>query len=278
MKKKIISIVLSLSLAFAAVSCGQTEQETTEETTEETEAAETTENSEADETTEPAAESETEPAADTQAPGGTEVAGFPEGAGSIYELYTDVVDFLNNGFHYDDLAGEFDPVFVYTFYAKAEEDFASGLSFEESYDSMARIVSIVEEQGFPIDDNGFIDSELIDMDAFGDELDGMEDPEEFIEGLYGLIYRQMRAEGVNPFRTGQTSWEVIPEDSLEVTQYDFYQDFSEGFEEMFPRIYNVVIGSYNEDGAMIEGSFHCVEYNGRYYAVSFSSGVEASGG
>lgn len=275
MKKKIISIVLSLSLAFAAVSCGQTEQETTEETTEETEAAETTE---ADETTEPAAESETEPAADTQAPGGTEVAGFPEGAGSIYELYTDVVDFLNNGFHYDDLAGEFDPVFVYTFYAKAEEDFASGLSFEESYDSMARIVSIVEEQGFPIDDNGFIDSELIDMDAFGDELDGMEDPEEFIEGLYGLIYRQMRAEGVNPFRTGQTSWEVIPEDSLEVTQYDFYQDFSEGFEEMFPSIYNVVIGSYNEDGAMIEGSFHCVEYNGRYYAVSFSSGVEASGG
>lgn len=53
-------------------------------------------------------------------------------------------------------------------------------------------------------------------------------------GLYYMIYDHSRSDGVNPFHTQQTSWEVVSEDALETVRCDFYEDFADGFEEAFP--------------------------------------------
>lgn len=225
----------------------------------------------------------TEEPGSTEAPEGTitgEVAFvFPEGAESVYELYQIITNFLNNGFNYDDLNNVYDPILTYTFYSKAESDFASGLSLEESCNSMARLVSIAEEMPLPLDEYGEFEDDFIDAEAFRSELQDMEDYDDFVEELYYMIYDHSRSDGVNPFHTQQTSWEVVPEDALETVRCDFYEDFADGFEEAFPNIYEVDLGTYRGEGTDLwEMGFYCFEYNGRYYFLGFSAVLGTAGG
>ena len=290
MKRKVISSVLCLSMLLTAVSCGKAEQEDvrrqeTEYSTlqgendreprdpdlpiddgywhDETEVTETTEE-------QPQIE-------------GAVAFVFPEGAGSIYELYTVVLNFLNNGFNYNDLNSVYDPVLSYTFYAKFvdedEEDFANGLSLQESCDLMARLVTIAEEQGLPLDEDGEFEDDLIDAEAFRSEFPDFGDYEDFAERLYEMLYYSSDPNGINPFGTDQTSWDAVSEDELETWAFDDYNDFCSGFETCFPNIIEIDLGTYRGDGSDILGmGFYSIEYNGRYYFLGFSSVLGSAGG
>ena len=286
MKRRVISSILCLSLALAVVSCGKVEQEDSrrQENEHSTEAGEGDRDPQEpnqpiddgywhDET-----ESSETSAAQPQIEGAVEFI-FPEGAGSIYELYTIVLNFLNNGFNYNDLSNVYDPILTYTFYSKAETDFASGLSLEESCNLMARLVNIAENMPLPLDEYGELEDDYIDAEAFRSEIPDMEDYEDFIEDLYVMIYDQSMSDGVNPFPTQQTSWEVVSEDNLDTEHFDFYEDFVDGFEEAFPNIYEVSLGTYRGEGTDLwEMGFYCFEYNGRYYFLGFSAVLGTAGG
>lgn len=284
--KKAISILLAASMMTILAACGTTvsQQDVRQTTTEySTEAEIGNGQGEPDQTIDDGywhdeTESSETSAAQPQIEGAVEFI-FPEGAGSIYELYTTVLNFLNNGFNYNDLSSVYDPILTYTFYSKAETDFASGLSLEESCNLMARLVNIVEEQGIPLDEDGEFEDDYIDAEAFRSVIPDMEDADDFVENLYAMLYAQSMSDGVNPFHTQQTSWEVVPEENLETERYDFYEDFVDGFEEAFPNIYEVSLGTYRGEGTDLwHMGFYCFEYNGRYYFLGFSTVLGTAGG
>lgn len=284
--KKAISILLAASMMTILAACGTTvsQQDARQTTTEySTEAEIGNGQDEPDQTIDDGywhdeTESSETSAAQPQIEGAVEFI-FPEGAGSIYELYTTVLNFLNNGFNYNDLSSVYDPILTYTFYSKAETDFASGLSLEESCNLMARLVNIAEEQGIPLDEDGELEDDYIDAEAFRSEIPDMEDAEDFVENLYAMLYAQSMSDGVNPFHTQQTSWEVVSEENLETERYDFYEDFVDGFEEAFPNIYEVSLGTYRGEGTDLwHMGFYCFEYNGRYYFLGFSTVLGTAGG
>ena len=268
---KVMSIIIAACMLVTLTACGTTvsqqdaRQTTTEYSTEDGYWHDETESSETS-------------AAQPQIEGAVEFI-FPEGAGSIYELYTIVLNYLNNGFNYNDLSSVYDPILTYTFDFKAEMDFASGLSLEESCNLMARLVNIAEEQGIPLDEDGELEDDYIDAEAFRSEIPDMEDADDFVEDLYAMLYAQSLSDGVNPFHTQQTSWEVVPEENLETERYDFYEDFVDGFEEAFPNIYEVSLGTYRGEGTDLwHMGFYCFEYNGRYYFLGFSTVLGTAGG
>ena len=144
---------------------------------------------------------------------------------------------------------------------------------------MARLVNIAENMPLPLDEYGELEDDYIDAEAFRSEIPDMEDYEDFIEDLYEMIYDQSMSDGVNPFPTQQTSWEVVSEDNLDTEHFDFYEDFVDGFEEAFPNIYEVSLGTYRGEGTDLwEMGFYCFEYNGRYYFLGFSAGLGTAGG
>ena len=291
MKRKIIAIIMSMSVLLTAVSCGTAPVEETEQTelTETEYSAEPEEDpgesQEPNQTIEDGFlqdETETTGTTEQQEIDGAVEFVFPEGAGSIYELYTEVTDFLNTGFNYDALNNVFDPVLSYTFFAKFKdedrEDFANGLSLQESCDLMARLVSIAEEQGMPLDEDGRLDDDLIDAEVFRSELPDFEDYEDFVEYLYTMLYSSSDPNGINPFGTEQISWPVVSEDALITHDFDDYDELCSGFETCFPNIIEVDLGSYDYDNEHLEMWFNCFEYNGRYYFLGFSSAVSSLGG
>ena len=284
--KKAISILLAASMMTILAACGTTvsQQDVRQTTTEySTEAEIGNGQGEPDQTIDDGywhdeTESSETSAAQPQIEGAVEFI-FPEGAGSIYELYTIVLNYLNNGFNYNDLSSVYDPILTYTFDFKAEMDFASGLSLEESCNLMARLVNIAEEQGIPLDEDGELEDDYIDAEAFRSEIPDMEDADEFVEDLYAMLYYHSMSDGVNPFHTQQTSWEVVSEENLETERYDFYEDFVDGFEEAFPNIYEVSLGTYRGEGTDLwHMGFYCFEYNGRYYFLGFSAVLGTAGG
>jgi len=285
--KKAISILLAASMMTILAACGTTVsqqdaiQTTTEYSTVDGEGDRDPQ--EPDQTIDDGywhdeTESSETSAAQPQIEGAVEFI-FPEGAGSIYELYTIVLNYLNNGFNYNDLSSVYDPILTYTFDFKAEMDFASGLSLEESCNLMARLVNIAEEQGIPLDEDGEFEDDYIDAEAFRSEIPDMEDADEFVEDLYAMLYYHSMSDGVNPFHTQQTSWEVVSEENLETERFDFYEDFVDGFEEAFPNIYEVSLGTYRGEGTDLwHMGFYCFEYNGRYYFLEFSTVLGTAGG
>jgi hypothetical protein len=269
MKRKVISSVLCLSLALTAVSCGKVEQEDARR--QETEyRTEENEGDADDEPNQPIYNGywHDEDTTETQQIEGSVEFVFPEGAGSIYELYTIVLNYLNNGFHFEDLANVHDPILTFTFFAKSEYGFADGLSLEESYEQMTRLVSIAEEQGMPLDEDNELDMDLIDIDAFGSDIADMEDPEDFIERLYVVTNSLSQAEAHNPYSTEQTYWEEIPEDLLVVSANGYIGD----------DVYEIYIGSYDTSNEHMEMYINCFEYNDRYYVLGFSTAVSGVGG
>lgn len=286
MKRRIISSILCLSLALAVVSCGKVEQGDSRRQENEHSTVDGENDREPNDPDQPIdngywhdeTESSETSAAQPQIEGAVEFI-FPEGAGSIYELYTIVLNYLNNGFNYNDLSSVYDPILTYTFDFKAEMDFASGLSLEESCNLMARLVNIAEEQGIPLDEDGEFEDDYIDAEAFRSEIPDMEDADEFVEDLYAMLYYHSMSDGVNPFHTQQTSWEVVSEENLETERFDFYEDFVDGFEEAFPNIYEVSLGTYRGEGTDLwHMGFYCFEYNGRYYFLEFSTVLGTAGG
>ncbi len=85
-----------------------------------------------------------------------------------------------------------------------------------------------------------------------------------------MIYDGTRSEGVNPFGTKQTAWEVVEESALETFAFDDYKDFCSGFKKCFPEIISVDLGTFQGEGTDIwEMGFYDMEVNGKYYFLGF---------
>lgn len=220
--------------------------------------------------------------------GNTVVYELPAGAASEYELYETVVDFLNNGFHYDDLKDVFDLNLTIAFYSKCErkpeEIFTLGLKYDEASDLIARLRKKAANMDFLIDDYGEIDMDYIDYDAFISEFTesirsqiDLEDSdfENFIENI--LYCDELFPDGENPFDTDQTEWEKKSEAELETYEYDDYENWDKDLFLNFPRIYGIELGTYIS-GDATSMYIRYTEIDGRYYLVNFSYSTSGIGG
>ena len=90
-----------------------------------------------------------------------------KGAASEYELYTTMVAFLNNGFHYADLNDVYDLTMSSVFYTKWQSqygyNFTQGMSCEEAYKLFAELKKIASQMEAPTND---AEAAQLDFDAF----------------------------------------------------------------------------------------------------------------
>ncbi len=216
---------------------------------------------------------------------------LPKGADSVYSLYTTVTDFLNGGFHYDDLKDVYDPALVMAFYSKMEkyeEDILTyGLDLKDSYALIKRLADNADVNELPLDEEGEFDDDDIDLEALKKglsddmlkQLDKYPDAyEDYAENIYEYLFGFSKADGKNPFHTSQTSWEKIPESDLSVEEYDDYDDWNEDLEKAFPDIKEINLGRYEEGNEVYYMYVYCIEVDGRYYSLGFSTAVGAMGG
>jgi len=203
---------------------------------------------------------------------------FPAGAESEYALYTAVVDYLNNGFHADELKDVFDLNLTLTFYSKLRNDpkdiITLGMKYDEACTFIARLRKVAENMDYPEDDDD------LDYDAFFSEFPedvlSRIDPED-LKGsamqnfLYMILDQdELRAEGENPYGTDQTVWVKVSEDEFENYEYDDYKDFDEDLLLNFPHMYGIDLGTYVYEDETFYMSILYTEIDGRYYCIGFS--------
>lgn len=218
-------------------------------------------------------------------------AALPEGAASPYELYCKIVDFLNGGFHYDDLREVFDPALSLAFYSKREEDeediLTYGLDLKESYALVKGLADRADVLQLPLDEYGEFDDDDIDLERLREglpaeiqaQLDRYPDAyEDFAENIYEYLFSLSTDDGRNPFGTGQTSWEKCAEGDLNTWKYDKYDDFHKDFQRNFPGVLQAELGRYEEGSEVYGMGFNYIEIDGRFYFLGFSTVVGGTGG
>ena len=244
----------------------------------------TTSNNETEDITESGTENNTEN-------GETVLYELPTGAESEYALYSAVVDYLNNGFHSDDLQDVFDRNLTIAFYSKCAREpeyiLTLGMKYDEASELVARLRAKAENMDFLVDD-GVIDMDYIDHDAFISEFpeaiqsqlrsEDLEDTAypSFIRFI--LYYDDLLADGENPFGTDQTVWEKISEAEFEAYEYDDYKDWDKDMFLNFPRLYRIDLGTHIFGSSAYSMSMLYAEIDGRYYFIDFSCVLSGLGG
>lgn len=286
--KRILCGILAAAMMLIIAGCGESDSTTTTGSTKKPSV--TTSGSVTEDTNEP-----TVTTGDSEANGSTpdsgEDAGYklPAGAASEYELYKTVVDFLNNGFHYDDLKDVYDRNLMIVFYSKWEETpekiFTLGMKYEEACDLIVRLINKTKEMDPPYDETGHIEEDLIDYDAFRSEFpeslqsqidENHYDYEHFIEDIYYYAEGLDGIDGENPFRSDQTEWELKGEGELDIEVYHS-NDWDDDLYTNFPRVYEVSLGKY----ITYEGYsmwFYYTKIEGRYYFLGLSYSISGIGG
>ena len=212
---------------------------------------------------------------------------LPAGAASPYELYTTVIDYLNNGFHNSDLNNIYDMNLYFVFYAKqkrAERNFTSGMKYDEACALVSRLMDIAKSD-MPLDADGEFEDDLIDYYQFKVEFPeeiqsqingNPDDFEDFIENICVLVYLHDRDDGKNPFRTGQTVWEKCSEGEIDIERYrtDDYEDLYANF----PQVYEMEIGEYREGNEVHGMGIIYAKIGSRYYFLGFSESIGSSAG
>lgn len=205
------------------------------------------------------------------------------GASSEYELYKTVLGYLNNGFRSDDIKAVYDPALTMAFYLKCEEDegiFTRGMEYDETCNLIARLRTKAARMDVPYDEDGELEEDLIDFDAFEGEFpEGMRgqieqnrsDFEDFIVNIFYMA-SDFSLDGKNPFYTDQTEWEVKSEGEYEVQEYH-----SDDLNDNFPKVYEISLGTYISYEAT-EMWFYCTQLEGRYYLLDFGYAVSGIGG
>lgn len=218
---------------------------------------------------------------------------LPAGAASEQELYESFIDYLNGGFHADDLSDIFDLNLCLDFFSKweydAEDIYTLGMDYNESCDLIARLRARVAEMDLPRDEYNEIDEDAVDYDILQNEFpeDMVEQfvkdhgsfeefGEDFIE--YFIYEDEFISEGENPYGTDQTEWKKLSWDMIERYEFDNYDDFDEDLYNNFPRIYCMDIGNYIEGNSIYEMYIYYTEIDGRYYMLSCPVALGNTGG
>ena len=283
MKKKIIAFALLIVFCFALAGCGGNDRPDEVESDKAQESAVISDDS-----------------AGTGAPDDNETESSPDGKGTVYKLpvgaeseyalYETVVNFLNNGFHYDDLKDVYDPNLTLAFFSKwereAEDIYTLGMDYNESCDLIARLRARVAEMALPKDEGGEIDEDLIDYDALQREFPPTMQAriaEEYgsfrayFEGYVEYFIYDLYRDGEIPFYSDQVYWEKVGEDELETSAFD-YTDWDADLRSNFPPIYVMELGEYFNEYSHVANEMYYTKIDGSYYFLSFTYAVSGVGG
>lgn len=217
-------------------------------------------------------------------PGGDKADGYrlPVGAASVYELYGTVVDFLNHGFHYDDLRNVYAPILTLAFFSKwtekPEDNFTLGMNYDEACALIASLVDKASTIEPPVR-GGILDRYLIDYDAFQSLFpesmqaqinENYEGFKNFIKDFayYSYVPGSGDRDGENPFHTSQTVWEKLNQGELEIEAFHS-NDLDEDLYLNFPQAYEIDLGRYADGYDVYRMGMYYVQIGVRYYFVGF---------
>lgn len=209
-----------------------------------------------------------------------------KGAASEYELYTTMVAFLNNGFHYADLNDVYDLTMSSVFYTKWQSqygyNFTQRMSCEEAYKLFAELKKIASQMEAPTND---AEAAQLDFDAFKAAFpaDRQQQINEHLSSfktlIVGYFFRlemeYQAQEGTSPFRTPQTTWTVVPAEEYSARQVDA-SELSEDVVSSFPAIKAYDFDGFADGNASYRSGYYYTEINGRYYLLGVYSEGKAS--
>ncbi len=204
-----------------------------------------------------------------------------KGAASEYELYTTMVAFLNNGFHYADLNDVYDLTMASVFYTKWQSqygyNFTQGMSCEEAYKLFTELKKIASQMEAPTND---AEAAQLDFDAFKAAFpaDRQQQINEHLNSfktlIVGYFFRleveYQAQEGISPFRTPQTTWTVVPAEEYSAMQVNA-SELSEDVVSSFPAIKAYDFDGFADGNASYRSGYYYTEINGRYYLLGFYS-------
>ena len=213
-----------------------------------------------------------------------------------FTIYETVVDFLNNGFHYDDLKDVWDINLDLAFGSKWEDDPEDIFTLGMDYDEACTLIARLREKALTMDspmrkvpgsnDVYFFDYQLVDYDAFQSEFpesmqaqinQNYDNFKEFIKNCAYLGYPHSPYgyyDGKNPFGTDQTKWAKLGKSELEVKIYHNYGDWDEDLYLNFPLVYEINnLGKYRyHDLVYLMGMYYTI-IDGRYYFLDFHATI-----
>lgn len=209
-----------------------------------------------------------------------------KGAASEYELYTTVVGFLNNGFHYADLSDIFDITLSTVFYSKWQTgmltNFTQGMSCEEAYKLFSEMKKIASQMKAPTNDE---EAAQLDFDAFkaafpADKQQQITENENAFKTMIVGDFFRVEAEyreqdGINPFRTTQTTWTVKTAEEYSGRKIEA-DVLSEDVISSFPAIYAFDFDEYVDGKVHYNSEYYYTEIGGRYYLLGLVTTVEAN--
>ena len=206
----------------------------------------------------------------------------PKGAKSEYELYKTVVNFLNDGFHYNDLSKVYDSTLMLTLVAKLgranyEGKYFEGMTFSETYELFTKLKQIADGMEAPADDK-----EATDMDytafykaipsSVSNKVKEDKDPYEFKRFIYKYFFKADvdfdGMEGKNPFGTSQSKWSLLPRDEYRAELEKVAEKRNP--DGTLPPLYTYTFEDYVEDNVLYSCSYIYTEFDGKYYFLEFS--------
>lgn len=292
MKKKLLASVLSLMLAAACfTACGDGESSDKKSSSKDSSQTETS--SAGEESSQAADESKS-----AEDPSSVEEQSsafdFPKGADSEYELYQTIINYLNNGFHMEELKEvwphELTVVFAMKAYEPQKSNFTHGMKYDEACQFIAKLQKIAAEMDWPKKENGAPADKLDDYSSFEKEFpeslqqqikDNHRKFEKFIYNYIYLDFQGIYKDGENPFVSDleKTRWELLPESEFKATTVEEKnRDDNKDFAENFPQMYNADLGEYRQGNDVIMMDYNYTKINGKYYLVSFNTTVGSVGG
>lgn len=198
---------------------------------------------------------------------------LPEGTSSEYKLYLKVLNYLNNGFHIEDIENVYDEALTTAFYYKPKYLY----DYEFDLDELCSLVNSIRKKSIefgygPIKD----ESEKVKINydefrkLFPDKIQSRidsdsSDYERFIEKIVSYSYLNP---DINPFATKQRKWDKIAEKDLSVIEND-----DKDFNKNFSKVYDVALGNYVQNNENYEMTFHYTKLNGRFYLLGFSYAI-----
>ena len=218
---------------------------------------------------------------------------LPKGADSEYELYQTVINYLNNGFHLDDLNSVRSVELTTVFWQKNQEqekrNFTLGLKYDEACQLIAKLIKVAKEIDWPRRADGSPDDELKDYSPFEKEFpeslqqhikDNREEFESFIVDLGFSALFTNYDDGVSPFENlEKTQWDAVSQSEFKSQENDLKEN--EKYKDMtdnFPMCYMVDLGEYKQGRDVYYTGYYYTKIDGKYYFVAFDTAVGSAGG
>lgn len=230
---------------------------------------------------------------DKKSDSGSVEMSLPAGAPTAYDLYEQVYDVVTTGGSVSDLEDVFDPALSALFssliaYSYNGEECIALLqdkTLDEAYETVATLYGYIIDE-LPSDSDDFDDDD-IDYDDLYDQLSDADqkltdaDDPAFCKWCRQLTmmayYHKYDEDGMLEDMALEDSdynrdMMIMSGDEFNryVQPFDDYDDAYPELEELFPGVYTIEIGGYEDDGYYVSVAYLYFEYNGAYYLLMFS--------